>query len=291
MDHIIELIEKGKIKRYFRSRGKLDFEGALTHVTQHASGRDPLFLEESDYLHMLHLIKKASERFKLKVLSFVLMPNHLHILMKLCEANLKSAMKYLFQLYAIYFNNKYDRKGHVFCGAYRSALCFDDIYLIAASLYIHLNPVRRGLAINPADYRWSSCGLFVTEVNFDAFVDYRFILNIIDDNIDKARRAYKELLSRMETNRIEGILDQPKALENIVDVLIGSNITKKYSFLSNVELDKIIKELHTKKRLRSPQEIKARRFLIEQLRARGFNITEIAKKLRLSRQLIHNFLR
>ena len=78
MDRIIEKIEEGKVKRFFRSRNKLSYPGAAYHVTQRATGKDDLFIEDSDYLYMLHLIKEKSRQFDLNVFSFALMPNHLH---------------------------------------------------------------------------------------------------------------------------------------------------------------------------------------------------------------------
>ena len=78
MRNVIDLIEQGKIKRYFRAKNKYSFEGAVSHITQHASGTEPLFLEESDYLYMLRLMKEVCRRFRISMLSFVLMLNHIH---------------------------------------------------------------------------------------------------------------------------------------------------------------------------------------------------------------------
>ena len=70
------------------------------------------------------------------------MPNHVHLLLSPTESNLYDAMRDVFARYAMMFNRKYERKGHLFGGPYRQAVCLDDSYLLAASLYIHLNPVK-----------------------------------------------------------------------------------------------------------------------------------------------------
>ena len=70
MKDVIDLIEGGKIKRYFRSRNKHSFKDAITHVTQHVSGTEHLFLEELDYLYMLHLMKKVCQRFKISLIIY-----------------------------------------------------------------------------------------------------------------------------------------------------------------------------------------------------------------------------
>lgn len=300
MSDILDLIEEGKIKRYFRARNKYSFEGATSHITQRAPGKEPLFVEESDYLYMLHLMKEISKAFSLKILSFALILNHLHLLINFLKSNMPEAMKTLFQTYATYFNKKYARKGHVFCGAYRSALCFDESYLLASSLYIHFNPVKAKLVRNPIDYRWSSCGLFLKEVEKDTFIDYKFILGILDNDIFRARKKYEELLERIEIQEIDDFIEQPKALESLVQILKekfhiaykkeeNGKWAEEHGLKGDEDLEKKIKELKNKGRLRNPQEREARKFLIEQLKSRGYNITEIAEMLNLSRQSVHKY--
>jgi putative transposase len=286
---IIDLIERGKVKRYFRARNKCCFEGAISHITQHASGTEPLFLEDADYLYMLHLMKEVLYKFKCKALSFALMPNHIHLLLKFFESNMSDAMRVLLQRYAQYFNKKYQRRGHVFSGAYRSALCFDDSYLLAASLYTHINPVKKGLVENSIDYKWSSAALFLNMIEKETFVDYEFILGMLDDDICRAKIRYKDLLGKIDINKISNAFEQPDALDTMVRIL--KTIDKKWcadhSFSDDCDIEERIMQLNKKGRFFNPQEIKARMFLIEQLKSRGFNISEIAGKLNLTRQTIY----
>ena len=210
MDNINDLIEDGKIRRYLRARNKPSFEGAIAHVTQHASGEEPLFLEESDYFYMMNLMRELSKAFELDMLSFVLMTNHIHLLLKLGKIKLADSMKELFRLYAVYFNKKYERKGHLFCGPYRSTLYFGEPYLLKASLYIHLNPVRKKMVIEPVDYKWSSCLMFLKEGDADTFVNYKFVLNVLDKDTDNARVKYKDLLNQAKFRDSENIEESLK---------------------------------------------------------------------------------
>ena len=155
-----DLIRSGKIKRFFRATRKLNVPQLVLHVTQRAAGKEPLFLEDADYLYLVWLLKEISTSHHLKIYAFCLMPNHLHLLFSTEEPNLYDAMRDLFARYATRFNRKYGRRGHLFGGPYRQAICLDDSYLIAASLYIQLNPVRANLAKDPQAYRWSSCRLY-----------------------------------------------------------------------------------------------------------------------------------
>ena len=110
----IGALESGKVKRFFRTRQKLNAPGVISHITQRASGADRLFHEEDDFLEMLARLKRVSQTHELEFIAFVLMPNHVHLLLSQNEANLHTAMRDLFRGYSRRFNKKYERKGHLF---------------------------------------------------------------------------------------------------------------------------------------------------------------------------------
>ena len=119
---IMDQLKNGSIKRIFRARRKINAPGVISHITQRASGADQLFHEEDDYLEMLARLKQVSQTQELEFIAFVLMPNHLHLLLRQNEANLYEAMRELFSRYAQRHNKKYERKGHLFGGPYRQAV-------------------------------------------------------------------------------------------------------------------------------------------------------------------------
>jgi len=71
-----ELIEKGKVKRIFRAKQKLTMPNVVSHITQRAAGKDPLFVEDRDYLYMLANMKDVTKKRSLEIYAFCLMPNH-----------------------------------------------------------------------------------------------------------------------------------------------------------------------------------------------------------------------
>ena len=85
----LELIRQGKIKRYFRATRKLNIPDMVSHITQRAAGKEPLFLENGDYLFMLALLKEIANNYTLRIYAFCLMQNHIHILLSPEEANLE----------------------------------------------------------------------------------------------------------------------------------------------------------------------------------------------------------
>ncbi|PIQ89781.1 MAG: hypothetical protein COV72_01045 [Candidatus Omnitrophica bacterium CG11_big_fil_rev_8_21_14_0_20_42_13] len=296
---IEKLVEQGKVKRIFRARNKISYSGACCHITQRAPGRELLFVDDRDYLYMLHLLKTKSKKFNFQVYSFALLPNHFHLQICLGKDNLSAAIKNICETYAKMFNKKYSRKGHVFCGAFRQALCFDDVYLLATSLYIHLNPVRARLVDKPGKYRWSSCRLYVKPQTAPAFVNHEFILKTLDDDITRAQNAYSQILNRSILITAEEIWNHRKAIEDFtnrlsgcIKALISSNNVGSISHsLWKADLDKVVERVRNNKRAMDLDDLKERKYAIEQLRARGYAMDEIANKLKLSRKTLYNILK
>ena len=156
--------------RVLMSTMKIIVEDGIYHVTQRAPGNELIFIEDNDYLRFVSLLKETVQKFQLELFCFALLPNHLHLLLKIKEKNLSEAMRYLFKRYAQWFNVKYERKGHVFCGAYRAALCCDDGHLLAASVYIHLNPLKARLTKDIFKYKWTSLNCYIQRLKNPSFV-------------------------------------------------------------------------------------------------------------------------
>jgi len=287
---LYDLIEEKKIKRYFNVKNKIILEDYFYHITQRAPGKEKLFVEDSDYLYFLHLLKDISKTFNIDIHSFALMPNHVHLLIYLNERNLARAMGKLFQRYAIYFNKKYRRKGHVFCGVYRCALCNDENYILAASLYIHLNPLKAGLCMRFNDYRWSSMNLYLRPLR-KSFVKNDFVLNILNCDKQKAAKEYRAFLKECEKIEYSPILKNLRGLDKIFKKILDKVTTifkrqEKYkkSIPNDMQpLETQIEAIKNKKRLVKPSDRKALVYTIEQLKSRGFKVREICDILSISR--------
>lgn len=93
----------------------------------------------------------------LELLSFCLMDNHFHFLLKQTSKNgISKFMQQLTNAYTKYFNGKYQRTGNLLQGRFKAVRISSDELLIHISRYIHLNPVVAGIAKTPEEYRWSS---------------------------------------------------------------------------------------------------------------------------------------
>ncbi len=285
---IYTLIEEGKIKRYFRVDKKLIIPGGIYHITQRAPGTEKIFIEDSDYLRFLGLLKEIVPEFNLRIFAFALLPNHLHLLLQIKDANLSLAMKSLLEQYAMSFNRKYYRKGHVFGGAYRPCLCNDDIYILVVSLYIHLNPFKAGLCDDVQDYRWFSLMPYLREIKKDTFINYEYVLKMLNDDVNTARSIYKRLLAEGVNRSYRDSIERPFAVDKFMSGMFDFikevyNGKDKDIFYFEEALNKV----KNKKRFKLPEHKDALRYMVTQLKSRGYSITEIGDILNLSRQTIH----
>jgi putative transposase len=138
-------------------RARLEVPGIPLHIVQRGVNRGAVFVDNEDRHHYLDLLNKVAVDYEVAVHAYVLMGNHVHLLMTSDEAGaISMAMRRLGQCYAQAFNRKYRRTGPLWEGRFKSCLVESDRYLLTVYRYIELNPVRAALAATPERYRWSS---------------------------------------------------------------------------------------------------------------------------------------
>lgn len=135
---------------------RIEFAGALYHLTSRGDGREAIFLDDDDRKLFLEGLAEVVRDCNWAIHAYCLMDNHYHLLVETPEGNLARGMRQLNGVYTQRFNRKHGRVGHVFQGRYKAILVQEDAYLLELSRYIVLNPVRAGMACNPAEWPWSS---------------------------------------------------------------------------------------------------------------------------------------
>jgi REP element-mobilizing transposase RayT len=135
---------------------RIQFPGAVYHVTARGNGRRAIFLEDADRSGFLDLLGAGSERFHFQIFAFCLMTNHYHLFLRTPESNLASALQWVNSVYAVRFHRRHDQSGHLFQGRYHAVLVADEAHWLHLSMYLHLNPVRARLVQDPAQFPWSS---------------------------------------------------------------------------------------------------------------------------------------
>lgn len=128
------------------------------HITQRGNRREDVFFTDEDRQAYLDWLKEYAEKYKVEILAYCLMTNHLHlIVVPAAEQGLQQVLKPLHMRYAQRFNRTQGWKGHVWQGRYFSS-ALDDDYLWAAIRYVERNPVRAKMVRKAENYRWSSAG-------------------------------------------------------------------------------------------------------------------------------------
>ncbi|WP_295888230.1 transposase [uncultured Thiohalocapsa sp.] len=127
------------------------------HVILRGTDRAAVFFHDEDWHFLLSCLAQAAERERVAVHAYVLMTNHIHLLMTATEDDgVSRVMKRVGQRYVQNVNRSYRRTGGLFEGRFRSSLIEADGYLLACCRYIELNPVRAGMVSGPDEYPWSS---------------------------------------------------------------------------------------------------------------------------------------
>ena len=133
--------------------------GSPQHIIQRGNNKAQMFGSTTDYLVFLSCLLEAIERFDCAIHAYVLMTNHVHLLMSPANANgISRVMQSVGRRYVRYFNDRYQRTGTLWEGRYRATVVDTEHYLLACYRYIEENPLRAGMVRELSDYRWSSFG-------------------------------------------------------------------------------------------------------------------------------------
>lgn len=127
------------------------------HVIQRGNGSQVVFRDVEDYEAFLGWLKEAARQFKVAIHAYVLLPNHLHLLVTPSdETGLGKMMQWIGRHYVPYFNGKYQRGGTLWQGRYRATVIDSEQYFLLCSRYIESHPARAGLVSSAEEYPWSS---------------------------------------------------------------------------------------------------------------------------------------
>ena len=138
-------------------RGRILLPGTPLHIIQRGNNRTACFYAQEDYGFYLHHLGTLSFELGCDVHAYVLMTNHVHLLLTPSRReNASLLMKRLGQRYVQHINRKYGRSGTLWEGRFRSCIVAEELYLLRCYRYIEMNPVRAGMVTDPQAYKWSS---------------------------------------------------------------------------------------------------------------------------------------
>jgi REP element-mobilizing transposase RayT len=135
---------------------RIEFPGAVYHVTARGDRREDIFVDDEDRLALLEVVAQALSRFDAQMLAYCLMDNHYHFVLHTRRANLSLLMRHINGVCTQTYNRRHNKVGHLFQGRFKAILVDRDAYLLEVCRYVDLNPVRARMVRKPGSWAWSS---------------------------------------------------------------------------------------------------------------------------------------
>ncbi len=176
---------------------RIDIPGLLQHVIVRGIERRPIYLDDHDREDFLTRLSSLLQETEAICYAWVLLDNHFHLLVKPKTYTLASLMRRLLSGYAVTFNHRHNRSGHLFQNRYKSIVCDENPYLLELIRYIHLNPIRAGIIKAfecLPDYPWSGHRELLGKSPF-RLIDTAFVLSLFDQRHDIAQARYTDFLA------------------------------------------------------------------------------------------------
>jgi putative transposase len=172
---------------------RIEFPGAVYHVTSRGDRREPIYRDDDDRRMHLDVLAQAMDRFDARVLAYCLMGNHYHLVLHTAQPNLSRLMRQLNGVTTQLFNRRHGLVGHLFQGRFKAILVDRDAYLLALCRYVERNPVAAGIVVSAEDWPWSSYRAHVGTAPAAPWLDvaglHRMLLEREPRNAADRRRA------------------------------------------------------------------------------------------------------
>ena len=195
---------------------RLELPGVPQHVTQRGVNRCAIFLDDEDRHHYRRVLREACRRHGVCVHAFVLMDNHVHLLLSAVQRGVISqALRRAGQAYVQAFNLRHGRCGTLWQGRFKSSLVDSDAYALRVIRYIELNPVRAAMVERPDHYRWSSVHTHLGTAQDPLLTPHPVYLALAADRAGRAAAWHRWLdapLNPEEIARIRACMAQERAL-------------------------------------------------------------------------------
>jgi len=175
---------------------RIEYEGAVYHVTSRGNARADIYLSDDDRKIFLDVLKHVIDRFGWLCHAYCLMSNHFHLMIETPQGNLSRGMRQLNGVYTQRFNRSHDRVGHLFQGRFKSIVVDKDAYLLELSRYIVRNPVAAGMVEDVSDWLWSSYQATAGDAPVPDFLSIDWLLSQFGSQPAHAKKAYASFVRK-----------------------------------------------------------------------------------------------
>jgi len=199
---------------------RLNLPNIPLHVIQRGNNRHACFFSDTDYTVYLDKLKEYSRKYKVQVHSYILMTNHVHLLITPKKINATSQlMQALGRYYVRYINKTYTRTGTLWEGRYRASVIDTEKYFLTVSRYIELNPVRAKMVQHLAEYPWSSYHKNALGKKIDLITPNNLYLSLGKTNQERQQRyqsLFEQIISNFTLNEIRNSVSKGWVLGDIL---------------------------------------------------------------------------
>jgi putative transposase len=171
---------------------RIEYEGALYHVTSRGNAGQNIFVDDEDRGSFLETLAEVVNRYRFIIHAYCLMSNHYHLMVETPQVNLSAGMRQLNGVYTQRFNLRHGIRGHLMQGRYKAFLVEKEGYLLQLSRYIVMNPVRAGIVSSLQQWPWSSYRATAGIQEEEKFLHTGWILDAFSSSRARARKLYRE---------------------------------------------------------------------------------------------------
>jgi REP element-mobilizing transposase RayT len=200
-------------------RPRIEISG-FYHVVNRGVERRVVFYDRCDFEYFIILLSDGCEKFNITLHNYCLMNNHYHLLIELKDENLSKFMRYLNSTYAIYFNKKYKRVGHLWQGRFKSWYVVNEAYLYTLIRYIEQNPLKAKLVEKIEHYPYSSSYYFFKKEEVPNYLRNSWIVKTYEKNIKRINDFFSldiDSFDLKELTKASNLVDAPNIDKKIYE--------------------------------------------------------------------------
>jgi REP-associated tyrosine transposase len=274
---------------------RIEYDGALYHVTSRGNERKPIFKDTTDRKLFLDTLSQVTQRFNWLCHAYCLMDNHYHLVIETPDGNLSNGMRQLNGVYTQAFNRRRHRVGHLFQGRFKGILVQMDSHFLEVCRYVVLNPVRAKVVKHPREWVWSSYRATAGQSAIPSCLTVEEVLSHFGPRRGAAQEKYREYVSEgigratiWEDLEAQSLLGLEGFAEALKDHVAGKQklreVPKAQRFIARVSLKKLFEESGGGKAKRDGR-------IAEAVYKHGYSQIEVARHLKLHYSTISRLIK
>lgn len=220
-------------------------QSGIYHIMLRGINKQTIFFDNEDMARIHSTLLRFKKTSDYLLYAYCFMPNHIHLLIREKQEPISRIMQKTSSSFVFWYNQKYERCGHLFQERYKSEVVEDDQYFLTLLRYIHQNPLKSGKAQKVEDYRWSSMKEYL---NVAILIDTEFPLSMFGNDKQKSKEHFLSFMNEVNNDRcridddFEGELDPGRDMKDYLQARGFSQIDELLA-LNRDRRNAVIKEL------------------------------------------------